>query len=132
MDFERITDNQLKIIFSDEELGNFGILSVESLWQNPYKWNELLEEMQEIIVQQLGIDSVGTIAVEIFSNENQGMVLILTIHELDDDVFLPDEFITPIHHPCDDYLFQFSDFEHIIHLSERLAKSNITGGGLYF
>lgn len=132
MDFEKITHNELKIFFSNEDLHQLGLLSIESLWQDPYMWNELMEEMKTVVAEQLGIELMGTIFVEIHSKENVGIVFYLTIDDQSEEYFFDDEFLMCLPLEKGEYLFQFADIEYVIELAKRLAKDKLNGGKLYF
>lgn len=90
----------------------------------------MLEEANE----EFGVEIQGTIAVEIFSLQAQGMVMIVTMEELDEeeeslnDVFIEMQVTVE---GSEEILFEFSSIEEVIQLSKRFASMNVSGGSLY-
>ncbi len=134
MRLERLNYNKIKIFLTFDDLLERG-LTKEDLWQNAPKVQQLFRDMMNEASKELGFEADGPIAVEVFSLQAQGMVVIVTKEhqdsELDED--FSDEFIEMqvTLDESDDILYEFSSFEDIISLAESLHPLGITGGRLY-
>jgi adapter protein MecA 1/2 len=133
MRLERLTVNKIKIFLTSDDLFERG-LSKEDIWKDSIKWNQLFHEMLEEASAEFDVDIQGSVAVEIFTLQAQGMILIITVDEgTEDEEVLYDGFIDMQVRVegCEDLLYVFEDFEDIISLSKRLALIDIYGGNLY-
>ena len=135
MRLERLTANKIKIFLTSDDLFERG-LSKEDIWKDSSKWNQLFHDMLEEASEEFDVEIQGSVAVEIFSLQAQGMILIITVDDVkddDDDDLLYDGFIEMQVRleGCEDLLYEFKDFEDIIDLSKRLSIADIRGGSLY-
>jgi adapter protein MecA 1/2 len=133
MRLERLTANKIKIFLTSDDLLERG-LSKEDIWKDSIKWNQLFHDMLEEASQEFNVDIQGSVAVEVFSLQAQGMIMIITVDEShDDDEILYDGFIEMQVRVegCEDLLYEFESFEDIIALSKRLSSLNIDGASLY-
>ncbi|WP_318508548.1 genetic competence negative regulator [Bacillus sp. T3] len=133
MRLERLTYNKIKFFLTTDDLYDRG-LSKEDIWIDSLKWNQLFHDMLEEANEEFGVEIQGTIAVEIFSLQAQGMVMILTLEESDqeeeslEDVFI--EMQVTIE-GCEEVLFEFSTIEEVIQLSKRFMTMDRSDGSLY-
>ncbi len=133
MRLERLTANKIKIFLTSDDLFDRG-LSKEDIWKDSSKWNQLFHDMLEEASEELDVDIQGSVAVEIFSLQAQGMILIITVDEtIDDEDLLYDGYIEMQVRVegCEELLYEFKEFEDIIGLSKRLSIVEIFGGSLY-
>ncbi|MDR7238701.1 genetic competence negative regulator [Neobacillus drentensis] len=133
MRLERLTANKIKIFLTSDDLFDRG-LSKEDIWKDSIKWNQLFHDMLEEASEEFDVDIQGSVAVEVFSLQAQGMILIITVDEtIGDEEILYDGFIEMQvrMEGFDDLLYEFAEFEDIIGLSKRLSNVNIFGGSLY-
>lgn len=134
MRLERITNNKIKIFITSDDLTERG-LSKEDIWHDSLKWRQLFHDMLEEANKEFNVDLDGSIAVEIFSIQAQGMIMIVTVDENDDDndLFILDGLfdMQVVVEENNDILFEFENIEDIIQLANRLSLLNITGGSLY-
>jgi adapter protein MecA 1/2 len=133
MRLERLTANKIKIFLTSDDLFDRG-LSKEDIWKDSIKWNQLFHDMLDEASEEFDVDIQGSVAVEVFSLQAQGMILIITVDEtIEDEEILYDGFIEMQVRleGFDDLLYEFDDFEDIIGLSKRLSTVNIFGGSLY-
>ncbi|MFJ5715705.1 genetic competence negative regulator [Neobacillus sp. NPDC093127] len=134
MRLERLTANKIKIFLTSDDLFERG-LSKDDIWKDSSKWNQLFHDMLEEASEEFDVDIQGSVAVEIFSLQAQGMILIITVDEAkDDEELLYDGFIEMQVRleGCEDLLYEFEEFEDIISVSKRLSRVDIFGGSLYF
>jgi adapter protein MecA 1/2 len=133
MRLERLTANKIKIFLTSDDLFERG-LSKEDIWKDSIKWNQLFHDLLEEASEEFDVDIQGSVAVEIFSLQAQGMIMIITMDEsIEDEELLYDGFIEMQVRVegCEDLLYEFEQFEDIIGLCKRLFSLNINGGTLY-
>jgi adapter protein MecA 1/2 len=134
MRLERITVNKIKVSLSSDDLFDRGI-SNEDIWKDSNKWHQLFHEMLDEASDEFGVDIRGQVAVEVFSLQTQGMIMIITMEddEIEEDHFQAEGFIEMqvTLGDCEDFVFEFTDFEDIIQLSKRLISLNLLDGSLY-
>lgn len=133
MRLERLTSNKIKIFLTSDDLDDRG-LSKEDIWIDSNKWHQLFHDMLEEASEEFDVDFHGSVAVEIFSLQAQGMIMIITVNEFDDEEeMLYDSFIEMqlIADGGDNLLYEFESIEEVIELSKRLLSIKITGGSLY-
>ncbi|WHY84471.1 genetic competence negative regulator [Neobacillus novalis] len=133
MRLERLTANKIKIFLTSDDLFERG-LSKDDIWKDSSKWNQLFHDMLEEASEEFDVDIQGSVAVEIFSLQAQGMILIITVDEVkDDEELLYDGFIEMQVRleGCEDLLYEFEEFEDIISLSKRLSSVDQFGGSLF-
>jgi adapter protein MecA 1/2 len=133
MRLERLTYNKIKFFLTSDDLYDRGI-SKEDIWKDSLKWHQLFHDMLEEANEEYGVELHGTIAVEVFSLQAQGMIMILTMEEQDDeeeslnDVFIEMQVTVE---GCEEIIFEFFSIEEVIQLSIRFLSMNVTGGSLY-
>jgi len=133
MRLERLTANKIKIFLTSDDLFERG-LSKEDIWKDSNKWNQLFHDMLEEASEEFDVDIQGSVAVEIFSLQAQGMILIITVDEVkEDEDLLYDGYIEMKVRVegCEDLLYEFKEFEDLIGLAKRLSLVNIHGGSVY-
>lgn len=134
MRLERLTANKIKIFLTSNDLLERG-LSKEDIWKDSNKWNQLFHDMLEEASEEFDVDIQGSVAVEIFSLQAQGVVMIITVNEVkEDEEILYDGFIEMQVRlgGFDELLFEFEEFEDVIGLAKRLSTIDLLGGSLYF
>ncbi|MFD3446134.1 genetic competence negative regulator [Microbacteriaceae bacterium 4G12] len=134
MRLERLNYNKIKIFLTFDDLMERG-LTKEDLWQNAPKVQQLFRDMMQEANKELGFEADGPIAVEVFSLQAQGMVVIVTKEHqhIDAEEDFHDDFIEMqvTLDESDDILYEFASFEDLISLAGRLYPLNMTGGKLY-
>lgn len=134
MRLERLNYNKIKIFLTFDDLMERG-LTKEDLWQNAPKVQQLFRDMMQEANKELGFEADGPIAVEVFSLQAQGMVVIVTKEHqhIDAEEDFHDDFIEMqvTLDESDDILYEFASFEDLISLAGRLYLLNMTGGKLY-
>lgn len=129
MRLERLNYNKIKIFLTLDDLSERG-LTKEDIWKDSMKWHQLFHEMLEEASEEFGVEFQGSVAVEIFSMQAQGMIMIVTMEEQEDsfeDGFIEMQVILE----GKDILFEFEEFEYVIQLSKRLSSINMMFGSLY-
>ncbi|MCM3586476.1 genetic competence negative regulator [Mesobacillus maritimus] len=134
MRLERLTNNKIKIFLTTDDLSDRG-LSKEDIWKDSMKWNQLFHDMLEEASDEFGFEILGTVAVEIFSLQAQGMVMIVTMGEIeyDEEPFDDDGYIEMqvTLEGREIILFEFENIEDVIQLAKRLKDAGVRGGSLY-
>lgn len=134
MRLERLNYNKIKIFLTFDDLLDRG-LTKEDLWHDSIKVHQLFRDMIDEASDELGFEANGPIVVEVFSLQAQGMVVIVTKDQHDND--LDEEFADDYIEmqvtldESDDIFYEFQDFEDCIQLSKRLWALDIDGGKLY-
>ncbi|MCG8397657.1 genetic competence negative regulator [Bacillus atrophaeus] len=134
MRLERLNYNKIKIFLTLDDLTDRG-LTKEDLWKDSFKVHQLFKDMMNEANTELGFEANGPIAVEVYSLQAQGMVVIVTKNqeadsedeEYDDDYI---EMQVKLDESAD-IIYQFRSFEDIIQLSESLQRIGIMGGTVY-
>lgn len=133
MRLERLTVNKIKIFLTSDDLMERG-LSKDDIWKDSIKWHQLFHDMLEEASEEFDVEIQGSVAVEIFSLQAQGMILIITVDEnIEDEEVLFDGFVEMQVRVegRENLLYQFESIEDIIALSHRLFALNVNGGSLY-
>lgn len=133
MRLERLTVNKIKIFLTSDDLLERG-LSKDDIWKDSIKWHQLFHDMLEEASEEFDVEIQGSVAVEIFSLQAQGMILIITVDEnIEDEEVLFDGFVEMQVRleGRENLLYQFESIEDIIALSHRLFALNVNGGSLY-
>jgi adapter protein MecA 1/2 len=133
MRLERLTNNKIKIFLTIDDLSDRG-LTKEDIWKDSLKWHQLFHDMLEEASEEFDLEFIGSVAVEIFSLHAQGMVMIVTMIEQDEDEEQFDDGIIEMQVTVDgseDILFEFKDIEDVIPLAKRLLDAGINGGSLH-
>ena len=134
MRLERLTNNKIKIFLTIDDLSDRG-LTKEDIWKDSLKWHQLFHDMLEEASEEFDLEIIGSVAVEIFSLHAQGMVMIVTMIEQDEDEEQFDDGIIEMQVTLDgseDILFEFGNIEDVIQLAKRLMDAGIIGGSLHF
>ncbi|MGN7178437.1 adaptor protein [Paenibacillus sp. FSL R5-0490] len=133
MRLERLNYNKIKIFLTLDDLNDRG-LTKEDVLKDSLKWHQLFHEMLEEASEEFGVDIHGSVAVEIFSMQAQGMVMIVTMEEQMDEELLEDGFIEMqvTVDGSEDILFEFRDFEDVIQMARSLNSVQIEEGSLYY
>ncbi|MEH7176706.1 genetic competence negative regulator [Neobacillus vireti] len=134
MRLERLTVNKIKIFLTSDDLNDRG-LSKDDIWKDSIKWHQLFHDMLEEASEEFDVDIQGSVAVEIFSLQAQGMIMIITVEDNseEEEEVLFDGFLEMQVRVegCENLLYQFESFEDIIGLSKTLFPLNVSGGSLY-
>ncbi|WP_445492163.1 genetic competence negative regulator [Niallia sp. 03133] len=134
MRLERLNYNRIKIHLTFDDLYERG-LTKEDIWKDSIKWQYFFHEMLEEANDLFGLEINGSVAVEIFSLKAQGMVMILTMTEQeDDDEELLNEGFLEMQVTVEetvDILFAFKDLEAVIQVCKQLEHVGFKGGSLY-
>lgn len=132
MRLERLNYNKIKIFLTLDDLTERG-LTKDDIWKDSMKWHQLFHDMLEEANEEFGVEIQGSVAVEVFSMQAQGMIMIVTMEEQDGEDMLQDGFIEMqvIMDDNDEILFELEEFEDAIQLAKRLAIINILNGSLY-
>lgn len=134
MRLERLNYNKIKIFLTFDDLTERG-LTKEDLWHDNQKVHQLFRDMMTEASDELGFEADGPIAIEVYSLQAQGMVIIVTKDSSveDEDEEFNDDYIEMqvTVDESDDIFYEFQSLEDIISLSSRLHILGITGGKLY-
>ncbi|KSU85607.1 genetic competence negative regulator [Fictibacillus enclensis] len=134
MRVERLTYNKIKIFLTFDDLKERGI-SKDEIWQDIPKVHQLFRDMMTEADDEVGFKADGPIAVEVFALPAQGMVVIVTKghneYELEDEY--DDDYIEMqvTLDESDEIFYEFSSFEDVIALAQRLKPLNLDAGVLY-
>lgn len=134
MRLERMTNNKIKIFLTVDDLTDRG-LTKDDIWKDSLKWHQLFHDMLAEASEEFDLEILGSVAVEIFSLHAQGMVMIVTMAEQEEDEGHFDEGIIEMQVTVDgseDILFSFTNLEDVIHLAKRLLQAGVNGGTLYY
>lgn len=130
----KLNYNKIKIFLTMDDLLERG-LTKEDIWKDSLKWQQLFDEMLDEANEELGVDIQGTVAIEIFSMQTQGMIMIVTMEEEDeeDSLDLEDTFIEMNIYENDQViLYYFDDFEEIITTCNYLRRFSIPLSSVYY
>jgi adapter protein MecA 1/2 len=135
MRLERLNYNKIKIFLTLDDLTERG-LTKEDIWKDSLKWHQLFHDMLEEANAEFGVEIHGSVAVEIFSMQAQGMIMIVTMEEeQDEDEDSFDEgFIEMqviMEGESEEILFELEEFEYAIQLAKRLSSIQMENGSLY-
>lgn len=134
MRLERMTNNKIKIFLTVDDLTDRG-LTKDDIWKDSLKWHQLFHDMLAEASEEFDLEILGSVAVEIFSLHAQGMVMIVTLVEHEEDEGHFDEGIIEMQVTVDgseDILFSFANLEDVIQLSKRLLQAGVKGGTLFY
>ncbi|MGP1908245.1 genetic competence negative regulator [Metabacillus sp. JX24] len=134
MRLERLNYNKIKIFLTIDDLMDRG-LTKEDLWKDSLKVHQLFREMMDEASEELGFEASGPIAVEVYSLQAQGMVIIVTKNheEEESDEDYADDYIemqVKLDQNCD-IVYEFNDFEDIIQLTNALYSKGLKEGTVY-
>lgn len=135
MRLERLNYNKIKIFLTIDDLMDRG-LTKEDLWKDSFKVHQLFKDMMNEASQELGFEAYGPIAVEVYSLQAQGMVVIVTkssADQEDEDDDYSDDYIE-MQVKLDesiDIIYEVQTFEDLIQLSGSLYQQGVRGGTVY-
>ncbi|MBU9714265.1 genetic competence negative regulator [Evansella tamaricis] len=131
MRLERLASDKIKIFLTFDDLQERGITK-EEIWMDIPKVHDLFREMISEASDELGFDAEGPVIVEVFALPSQGMVVIVTITEDEEESF-DDSFIElQITLDVNEHLiFKFESIEHVIQLAKECERLGIENGVLY-
>lgn len=138
MRLERLNQDKIRIFLTFDDLVERGI-NKDDMWQDIPKVHELFNDMMNQAHQELDFAVAGPVAVEVFSLPAQGMVVIVTRggasrvfdHDNDDD-FAQDFYELEVTlDESDDMLFEFVEFDDVIHVVHKIAPFFDDGGRFY-
>lgn len=132
MRLERLTANKIKIFLTSDDLFERG-LSKEDIWKDSLKWHQLFHDMLEEASEEFDVDFQGSVAVEVFSLHAQGMIMIITVDEIDEEEIMYDGFIEMQVRVegSESLLYEFESIDDVIDLSKRLLSMKIFSGSLF-
>ncbi|WP_243386484.1 genetic competence negative regulator [Bacillus kexueae] len=131
MRLERLNYNKIKIFLTQDDLSDRG-LTKEDLWKDSLKVHQLFREMMDEASEELGFEANGPIAVEVYSLQAQGMVIIVTKHQEDEEDEYSDFLEMDVKlDESEDILFEFHDLDDCINVAKVLYRLGIRTGTLY-
>ncbi|WLR53126.1 genetic competence negative regulator [Bacillus tianshenii] len=134
MRLERLNYNKIKIFLTFDDLSERG-LTQEDLWHDVPKVHQLFRDMMNEASDELGFEADGPIAVEVFSLQAQGMVIIVTKGNVDyddEDEFSEDYIEMQVTlDRSDDIFYEFATFEDVIQAAIRLHAIGVKSGQLF-
>jgi adapter protein MecA 1/2 len=130
MRFERISEQQIKILLSIDDLNNLNIRS-EEIWEDVTKVRYIYTEMLCKAEREIGFQADRPIAVEVFKDPNKGYVLFIT--KSGSDFENEEEYFDITNdqlkqHPL---FFQYKCIEDVISAATKLKKYEKTSGNVY-
>lgn len=130
MRIERVSNNQFTMFLTFDDLIERGFTK-EDLWYDAKDVRNLFSDMMYEASFELGIELVGSLLVQVYLMQAQGMHV--TVTQKCAEVDWEDDFIEMkvTLDESNELLFSFSDVEHVIEVSRCLANLNIDGGSLY-
>lgn len=135
MRLERLNYDKIKIFLTFDDLSERGITK-EEMWQDIPKVHQLFHDMMLEASDELGFEADGPIAVEVFSLPAQGMVIIVTKSNNDEEIEEFDDGYIEMEVTLDEseeIIYEFKNIEDVISLAPRLSSFGVqTGSLLYF
>ncbi len=135
MRLERLNTNKFKVFLTFDDMKERGI-SKEDLWQDIPKVHELFRDMMVEAADELDFQIDGPLAVEVYAVPAQGMVIIVTKGQTEDEFDFDDledgyiEMQVTLDE-SDEVIYVFTDVEDVISLVPRLVSFGVFGGTLY-
>lgn len=137
MKIERLSHDKIRIFLTFDDLTERGIQKYD-MWREIPKVHELFNELMDQAYSELGFDTNGPLAVEVFAMPAQGMVVIVTkgkpsagsdayADEEDEDVFEMEVTLEE----SDLISYSFDDFEHVIAAARAIGPQYTDAGVLY-
>ncbi|MBA9027231.1 MULTISPECIES: adaptor protein MecA [Bacillaceae] len=125
MKLERLTNNKIKIFLTFDDLFDRGI-TIEDIKANSLKVHKLFQEMVEEACEEMNFKMSGSIAVEIFSLQAQGLIIVVSKDE-EDSLTEEDEYLDLEvrigEHPY--ILYMFADIEAVIQLAYCIKHMDV-------
>ncbi|WP_368985236.1 adaptor protein MecA [Caldifermentibacillus hisashii] len=123
MRLERIDGNQIKIFLTYDELVELG-LSEDDVDKNSLKWHQLFFNMINEAYEEFEQFMEGTIIIEVYSLQTQGLVISFTLKEDDDFSFENDLFQSQDWNDSTqvnaEFLYLFTDIENLLQFAHRI------------
>ncbi|MCD5323020.1 MULTISPECIES: genetic competence negative regulator [Pontibacillus] len=132
MRLERLSSNKFKIFLTFDDLLDRGI-SKEDLWHDLPAVHALFHDMMYEATDELGIELEGTLLVQVYLMQAQGMLIVVTQSDQTDENY--DEDYIEMKVTLDEskeMMFTFHSFEDIIQVAHHLSQLGIEGGSVYF
>lgn len=133
MRLERIDGNQIKIFLTYDELVELG-LSEDDVDKNSLKWHQLFFNMINEAYEEFEQFMEGTIIIEVYSLQTQGLVISFTLKEDDDFSFENDLFQSQDWNDSTqvnaEFLYLFTDIENLLQFAHRIYP--VWQGGFAF
>ena len=137
MKIERLSHDKIRIFLTFDDLSERGIQK-DDIWREIPKVHDLFNELLDHAYSELGFDSKGPLAVEVFAMPAQGMVVVVTKgkhgdgrnayeEEFDDDVYEMEVTLEE----SDLISYTFRDFEHVVEAARRIGPHYTDGGKLF-
>lgn len=137
MKIERLSHDKIRIFLTFDDLTERGIHK-DDIWREIPKVHELFSEVMDQAYSELGFDTTGPLAVEVFAMPAQGMVVIVTrgkptdhrghyADEDDEDVYEMEVTLEE----SDLISYTFNDFEYVIAAAKRIGPQYTDDGALY-
>ena len=133
MRLERLASDKIKIFLTFDDLRDRGI-SKEEIWMDVPKVHDLFRDMITEASIELDFDADGPVIVEVFALPSQGMVVIVTISEEDEDEDSFDDSFIELQITLDvneHLIFRFGDIEQVIQLAAECTRIGIETGKLF-
>ncbi|MCM3617401.1 genetic competence negative regulator [Sutcliffiella horikoshii] len=133
MRLERLNYNKIKIFLTFDDLEDRG-LTKEDLWKDSQKVHQLFRDMIDEASAELGFEVSGSLNVEVYALQAQGMVVIVTSTEQEElEEEFNDEYIEMqvTVDESKELFYVFESFDHLIDLAKRLQSFHIDGGAIY-
>lgn len=134
MRLERLNYDKIKIFLTFDDLSERGITK-EEMWQDIPKVHQLFRDMMLEASDELGFEAEGPIAVEVFSLPAQGMVIIVTKSNSDEEIEEFDDGYIEMEVTLDEseeIIYEFKNIEDVISLTPRLSSFGVSSGSLLY
>lgn len=139
MKIERLSQDKIRIFLTFDDLLERGIKK-EDMWREIPKVHELFSEMMDQAYSELGFDTSGPLAVEVFALPAQGMVVIVTRGKLEpihNDDAIDEEDLEEVYEmevtleESDLISYSFRDFEYLLSAAKLVNVHLVQGGTLF-
>ncbi|SEA60611.1 adapter protein MecA 1/2 [Thalassobacillus cyri] len=130
MRLERMSNDKFKIFLTFDDLIERG-LTKEDLWHDLPRVHQLFSDMMYEASDELGFELDGTLLVQVYLLQAQGMFIVVT--QTDRDYQDEDEDYIEMKVTLDEskeLIFSFLEFEDIIQVSRRLYNLGVDGGSI--
>ncbi|WP_440895755.1 adaptor protein MecA [Amphibacillus sp. Q70] len=133
MRLERISANKFKIFLTFDDLVERGLaddLMLENLPGMQIQFHDMMIEASD----ELDIELSGVLTVQVYMIQAQGMLIIVTQEDLEDENEEEDDYIEMQVTLSErkSLLYLFEDFEDIIQFAKIAERLNINSGAIYF
>ncbi|MFG6118484.1 MULTISPECIES: genetic competence negative regulator [Thalassobacillus] len=130
MRLERMSNDKFKIFLTFDDLIERG-LTKEDLWHDLPRVHQLFSDMMYEASDELGFELDGTLLVQVYLLQAQGMFIVVT--QTERDYQDEDEDYIEMKVTLDEskeLIFSFIEFEDIIQVSRRLYNLGVEGGSI--